>query len=99
MKQLYLVAKATSEERELVERAAALQHENMSIFCRRAILRELARLGLLSEQETRVLLAEQSKIRLEKESANAGSHPRALMAGTLTFEDAPTGSSGESDAK
>ena len=38
-----------------IEKVCKLRHENLSSFTRRAILRELARLGFLSEEEQQAL--------------------------------------------
>ncbi len=41
---------------ETLEKAAKHRRENISVFVRRAIFRELAQLGYLSPEETRALL-------------------------------------------
>ena len=41
---------------EILEKAAKHRRENISVFVRRSIVRELARLGYLSEEERRAVL-------------------------------------------
>ncbi len=44
------------ETMETLEKAAEHRRENISVFVRRAIMRELARLGYMSEEETKAIL-------------------------------------------
>jgi len=49
------------ETMEILQKAASHRKENISVFVRRAIFRELAQLGYLSPEETKALLWWQQK--------------------------------------